>query len=85
MDWTPRTHEERRFADPLPSECPAIHGGMVGYVLCELPRGHQGWHHDTDVSGKVWHWQKASEIAGCTPDGQTGLTGHYASVECRHG
>jgi hypothetical protein len=72
-----RTHDERRFAEPGSDDCPAMHGGMVGYWLCERPLGHEGWHRDTEEDGRVWAWRKQHEIAGCIPEDNVDLTGHY--------
>ena len=80
-----RTHDQRRFAEAGPSDCPARHGGMVGYWLCELPRCHAGWHRDTEGGGRAWAWEGMDEIAGCTPEGRVGLTGHYEHPGCSHG
>lgn len=73
----PRTHDERLFAEPGPSDCPARHGGMAGYWLCERPRDHEGWHRDTEPDGRAWIWRGADEIAGCIPEENAALTGRY--------
>jgi hypothetical protein len=80
-----RTHDERKFAVAGPDDCPAICGGMAGYWLCERTRGHAGWHRDTEPDGRIWAWESAREIAGCVPDENAGLTGHYERPDCDHG
>ena len=80
-----RTHDQRHFATAGPDDCPADHGGMVGYWLCERPRGHEGWHWDTQPDGRVWAWQGTQEIAGCIPDDNKDLTGHFERDDCTHG
>ena len=72
-----RTHEERTFAEPGPGDCPARHGGMAGFTLCELPADHDGPHRDTEPGGRVWLWDGMDEIAGCIPEANTDLTGRY--------
>lgn len=82
---TTRTHAERTFREPGPGECPASHGGMAGITNCELPEGHTGWHRDTYEDGDVWAWEGWSEIAGCIPEGNVGLTIHRETSQCTHG
>ena len=54
---------------------------MAGYWLCELPRGHQGWHRDTEEDGRVWVWRGMEEIESCIPDYNERLTGRYEDAD----
>ena len=81
----PRPHDSRFFATAGPDECPAYHGGYVGYWLCELGRGHSGWHRDTQDDGEVWMWSGMEEIASCLPDCNRDLTVHVEHEGCTHG
>jgi hypothetical protein len=79
-----RTHDERHFAEAGPGDCPARYGGMAGYWLCERPRGHEGWHRDTQEDGQVLAWQGMSEISGCVPENNADLTVHVEQPGCDH-
>lgn len=76
-----RSPDSRYCATARPDECPAVHGGMAGYWLCELPRGHQGGHRDTEEDGRVWVWRGMEEIESCIPENNEGLSGRYEDVD----
>ena len=72
-----KSHDERTFARAGAGECPAIHGGMAGYSLCEPPDGHDGPRRDTEPDGAVRVWSGLHEIASRLPEEGRALTGRY--------